>query len=318
MNEEMTPRGGTAFALLFTWLVACGTSSSPPPSASTGSSGKSAASSTPLGDVDRSALKGLDGTLGEARTAASAIATANAATKAEAARILVKQLEFTESEAWRAKHQGEVAEANHRAGITATDEQLDAQMRGFQDEEIAGLVSLAPKIGGRELVAKCFEIATGPRPKAQKAARGALEAMKASLDPKDATRLSELAASAEVAAPDASGADVTADVTASVGDIRVTGGKIANAPAVVAGMLAGFRRCYKRAATQGNAGEGTVSMKLEVDAQGAVTSATPTVKGAELGAAPACIAARAASAQFDPPAGGGAVIEFDVKLGRAP
>lgn len=293
-------------------LAGCGRTQADKASASA-ALGPSASAAT--GDVDRAALVGLDGTLPEARAAASGLVAASPATKAEAAKILIRQIDFTTSDAWRTKHQPEVVEANHNARIDTTDAQLDSEMRGFQDEEVAGLVSLAPKIGGSALVAKCFEVAGAERPKAAAAARAALAAMKSSLTPAEAARLAALPAPT---APTAADEAKVGHVEVGISDVSITGGAVSNAQAVVAGMAAGFHRCYTRAQEKAALGEGDVTLTIRVDKTGAVTEALPSATNGTLGDAPACLAARAASAQFAAPKGGEATIVVKVQLHARP
>lgn len=84
---------------------------------------------------------------------------------------------------------------------------------------------------------------------------------------------------------------------------------VANAARVVAGMRAGFRRCFVRALEQdGSLQGGGVKITIEVDATGAVTRATATSTGNMPATALRCMEARARAAAFDPPTSGKALI----------
>lgn len=91
-----------------------------------------------------------------------------------------------------------------------------------------------------------------------------------------------------------------------------SGGSIANASAVIAGMRAGFRRCY----AQGLKDDPTMSGSLTVDASigptGEVVSATTKrVKGLSASVA-SCIKAVVSSRTFAPPEGGSATLSIPV------
>jgi hypothetical protein len=93
---------------------------------------------------------------------------------------------------------------------------------------------------------------------------------------------------------------------------------ISNAATVVAGMRAGFRRCYNRALAQDPSLQGLVSLRLEVAADGSVTKASAT-SNKPLDVARACIEARGASSQFAPPDNGKAAsVVIAVKLTPPP
>lgn len=100
----------------------------------------------------------------------------------------------------------------------------------------------------------------------------------------------------------------------AIGGASVSGGNVANARAVVAGMAAGFRRCYNKGLAEDPNMKGDVRVTAKIGPKGEVLSATPA--GAK-GLSPAvvdCVAQRVSSAQFDPPDGGGAVIVIPVSF----
>lgn len=98
---------------------------------------------------------------------------------------------------------------------------------------------------------------------------------------------------------------------ASVGGAAVSGGAVANASRVVAGMKAGFRNCFNRELASNPDAQGTIRLTIKVGPGGEVQNVTAAPSGS-LGSAVDCVKARARSAQFDPPEGGSAVIVVPV------
>ena len=98
---------------------------------------------------------------------------------------------------------------------------------------------------------------------------------------------------------------------ASIGGAAVSGGAVANAPSVVAGMTAGFRRCYNRGLQEDPNMKGTVRITARIGPNGEVLSASPSGSGLS-GTVMGCVAARVSSAQFAAPEGGGATIVIPV------
>ncbi len=98
---------------------------------------------------------------------------------------------------------------------------------------------------------------------------------------------------------------------ANVQPPTVTGGAVAHADRVVAGMKAGFRNCFNRALAIDPDVSGSIRLTLKIGPEGDVeqVSANPT---GNLGSAVDCAKRRAHSAQFDPPEGGRAAIVFAV------
>jgi len=98
---------------------------------------------------------------------------------------------------------------------------------------------------------------------------------------------------------------------ANVGGAAVSGGEVANASRVVAGMRAGFRNCFNRELAQNPDAQGRIDLSIKVGPGGEVQSVSAAASG-NLGSAVECVKARARSAQFDPPAGGSAVVKVPV------
>jgi len=112
------------------------------------------------------------------------------------------------------------------------------------------------------------------------------------------------------------GAGTTAKVkgpvgSASIGGANVSGGTVANASSVVAGMAAGFRRCYNKGLQEDPNMKGSVRITAKIGPNGEVTSVSPSGSGLS-GTVVSCVAARVSSAQFAPPEGGGATVVIPV------
>lgn len=101
---------------------------------------------------------------------------------------------------------------------------------------------------------------------------------------------------------------------ASIGGAAVSGGSVANASSVVAGMGAGFRRCYSKGLQENPEMKGSVRITAKIGPNGEVLSASPSGGGGLSGTVISCVAARVASAQFAPPEGGGATIVIPVSF----
>ncbi|MFO0613842.1 MAG: protein kinase [Polyangiaceae bacterium] len=99
---------------------------------------------------------------------------------------------------------------------------------------------------------------------------------------------------------------------AAVGGAALSGGTVANAGSVVAGMSAGFRACYQRGLAEDPTMAGTVRVTAKIGPSGEVQSTSATSTGNLSGAVVACVQSRVASAQFSPPEGGGATLVIPV------
>jgi hypothetical protein len=99
---------------------------------------------------------------------------------------------------------------------------------------------------------------------------------------------------------------------ASVGGAAVSGGSVSNAQGVVAGMAAGFRRCYNKGLAEDPNMKGSVKITAKIGPNGEVISASPSGGGGLSSTVISCVAARVSSAQFSAPEGGGATIVIPV------
>ena len=101
---------------------------------------------------------------------------------------------------------------------------------------------------------------------------------------------------------------------ASIGGASVSGGTVANASSVVAGMAAGFRRCYNKGLAEDPNMKGSIRITAKIGPNGEVLSASPGGGGGLSGTVTGCVAARVSSANFAPPDGGGATIVIPVSF----
>jgi hypothetical protein len=99
--------------------------------------------------------------------------------------------------------------------------------------------------------------------------------------------------------------------SASIGGASVSGGAVANASSVVAGMQAGFRRCYQKGLAEDPNMKGSVRITARIGPNGEVQSVNPSGSGLS-GTVISCVAARVSSATFAPPEGGGATVVIPV------
>lgn len=99
---------------------------------------------------------------------------------------------------------------------------------------------------------------------------------------------------------------------ANIGGASVSGGSVSNASSVVAGMAAGFRRCYNKGLAEDPNMKGSVRITAKIGPNGEVLSASPSGGGGLSGTVVSCVAARVSSAQFAPPEGGGATVVIPV------
>lgn len=104
------------------------------------------------------------------------------------------------------------------------------------------------------------------------------------------------------------------EVTVTVGGASVSGGQVSNASSVVAGMAAGFRRCYRRGLAEDPTMKGSLKLTLAVGPDGEVLGGSVSPSGTLGNTVSACVQARGSSAHFSPPEGGRAVIVVPVSF----
>ncbi|MBK6512781.1 MAG: AgmX/PglI C-terminal domain-containing protein [Polyangiaceae bacterium] len=100
----------------------------------------------------------------------------------------------------------------------------------------------------------------------------------------------------------------------SMGGASVSGGSVGNAGAVVAGMAAGFRRCYQRGLAEDPNMKGSVKITAKIGPNGEVLGASPSGGGGLSGTVTSCVAGVVSSRTFDKPDGGGATVVIPVSF----
>jgi hypothetical protein len=98
-------------------------------------------------------------------------------TKLKASEQLVALAQAIDSPAWVAKQKPLVMDANKRGGQNVTEQQLNAQIDKFQEQELVKIFTSMRKIGGRPVIDYCLKFAANPKnsDERRKAALAALE-----------------------------------------------------------------------------------------------------------------------------------------------
>lgn len=91
-------------------------------------------------------------------------------------------------------------------------------------------------------------------------------------------------------------------------------GAVSNASSVLAGMAAGFRRCYNRGLLESPNMKGSLRITAKVGPNGEVLSATASTGSGLSQSVVSCLTARVSSATFAKPNGGGATLVIPVSL----
>jgi hypothetical protein len=105
---------------------------------------------------------------------------------------------------------------------------------------------------------------------------------------------------------------------ATIGPPDLKGGAVVNAQAVVAGMRAGFRRCYNRALQSDPAMKGKLSLTAIIGPSGEVMSVSVSRDKGIGGDVISCVTARVRNAQFAPPTSGSATLTIPIDFDFAP
>lgn len=92
----------------------------------------------------------------------------------------------------------------------------------------------------------------------------------------------------------------------------VSVGSVSNAQSVIAGMRAGFRRCYQQALDQNPDIQGSIKLTIRVGPGGEVSGVSSSTTGNLPPSVVSCVEARARAGQFAPPDGGSAVVQAPV------
>jgi len=93
---------------------------------------------------------------------------------------------------------------------------------------------------------------------------------------------------------------------------EVAVGNVSDASRVVAGMRAGFKRCYEQSLEQNPDAAGSIRLVIRVGPGGEVSNVSATPSGNIPSSVVSCVSARARAAQFSPPDGGSAVVNVPV------
>ena len=156
------------------------------------------------------------------------------------------------------------------------------------------------RVGGVDAVAYAFELAENDAAPT-KVRQAALAVLAKQVDGRDtAARARASAVWERVAA-----------VAMAKASAKPPSHSVANAAAVVAGMAAGFRRCYNQGLQEDPNMVGSVRVTAKIGPQGEVLSVSPSSSGLSEKVV-ACVAARVAMAVFSPPEGGGATVVIPV------
>ena len=98
----------------------------------------------------------------------------------------------------------------------------------------------------------------------------------------------------------------------------VGGGAVPNAGAIVAGMRAGFRRCYNLGLLENPDAQGSVRLSISVGPGGEVSGVSASPSGNLPSSVVSCVRSRAGAATFDAPVGGSAVVNVPVSFWKLP
>ncbi len=303
-------RLGPAFAVLaaLATCVACQPKADPnDPKLTETNAAEAPATSAGPAPTARGLLAKLEGNRTELQAGAEEVAkSGDEATKRAAAPILVRRIRAMREPAFREELRPLVEKANELAKVAPTPEQLEGQLRQYQEEEVIRLVKNAAKIGGPPITAYLVELAQeqDASRELRRVAFEALDPLRPSLEPS--------AAAAVDSAREALGKPPSGSV--AVGGASVAGGAVANASAVVAGMAGAFRRCFNRGLQEDPTMKGSVRITAKIGKSGEVLETSPSGGAGLSEIVIGCVAARVSSGKFSPPEGGLATIVIPVSM----
>ena len=219
-------------------------------------------------------------------------------TRSPASQQLVAQAYAVTAPAWREAHRAALTNAS--SSSPAGPEEMEARLDRDRNAALLGLLATMATVGGSEVVVYAFWLAENEAAPAS-LRRAALAVLVRHVDKNDVAararagsiwaRIQSLAAPEDRPAP--------------------RGGAVSKAGAVVAGMAAGFRRCYNAGLAEDRNMKGSVRVTAKIDATGGVVSASPTGSGLSARVV-ACVVANVLAARFAPPEGGGATVVIPV------
>lgn len=183
---------------------------------------------------------------------------------------------------------------------------------------LAHLLAAMEGVGGPEIVAYCLALAENESAPAE-LRKGALAVLVRWADRNDPALRARSAAIWErvnALPPSPAGTPMVARGpigSVAIGSATLRGGMIANATPVVAGMAAGFRRCYAHALRQDAGTRGVLEVTASIDAAGVVSSMQESHTGLTPGLV-SCILAGVQASVFASPQGGSAIIVIPIRF----
>jgi hypothetical protein len=114
--------------------------------------------------------------------------------------------------------------------------------------------------------------------------------------------------------PPAAGAAPTGPAgPVTIGSATTRGGTVANATPTIAGMAAGFRRCYDLAVQENAASAGTIEVTVRIDPSGTVSVLDESHTGLT-STLVSCVVTRVQAGAFAAPQGGAATVVIPIKF----
>jgi TonB family protein len=271
-------------------LAGCGSEVAQPAAAPTGNEALSAEQSPMTKDAAQKIVESGDPALVRAASAR-----------------LVAQAQWFTSPAWRDAHRAQVIAAERQAGRTPTPAQVELETDHHRDALLRREMLAMEIVGGPDVVAYCLWL--GENESAPVSLRkAALRVLVRHADRNDPT----VRARAQVIWEKVAAWDAQHPVgSVNVGGSTASGGVVANAGQVVAGIQKGFRHCYNKGLSEDSKMSGSIRVTAKIDPSGAVASVTESHSGLS-DAVAACVVERVRAARFAPPEGGYATVVIPV------
>lgn len=157
--------------------------------------------------IGPSSVRGLPGLLNESSSKIDRIASlikdlGEPDTKLKASQALVTIAKRLDSQDWINKQTPLVQDADNRAGQKVNPDQLKAQVKQYQDQELQKIFSAMNKVGGRPVIDYCLDFASA-KDKSEDSRKAALAAIAGSVDKNNAQDINRLfAVASDDATPD--------------------------------------------------------------------------------------------------------------------
>jgi len=154
-----------------------------------------------------SSVRGLPSLLNESSSKIDRIASlihdlGEPDTKQKASDALVGIAKHIDSADWISKQTPLVQDADNRAGQKVTADQLKAQVKTYQDQELQKIFSAMKKVGGRPVIDYCLDFA-GSKDKSDDSRKAALAAIEGAVDKNNAHDVDRIfAVAADESTPD--------------------------------------------------------------------------------------------------------------------